>query len=258
YTTLQKAAERLLGSSRAGRLLDATLQLARVQGRLKSRCDLAALDGTGWESRHVSAYFVRRRANNGKTWHDTTYRHFPKAGLVCDCRSHLILSIVPGRGPAPDVPHFRAALDDALARKPIKTLLADAGYDAEHVHVYAREERGVATFIPAKIGRPTAKRPRGYWRGRMASRLHLTRYGQRWQIETVNSMLKRLMGSALRARTRDSQDRELRLAPDGKRAASPNPRLARPRTPAPSARPQRHDPQTLSTFSTEQECPLIS
>ncbi|MBL9089673.1 MAG: hypothetical protein JNL96_00510, partial [Planctomycetaceae bacterium] len=57
-----------------------------------------------------------------------TYRRFPKAGVLCDCRSHLILSIVPSRGPSPDVPHFRRVLDDALSRKPITTLLADAGY----------------------------------------------------------------------------------------------------------------------------------
>lgn len=45
----------------------------------------------------------------------------------------------------------------------------------------------------------------------MAERLHLTRYTQRWQIETVNSMLKRLQGSALRARKAWSQYRELTL-----------------------------------------------
>ena len=75
----------------------------------------------------------------------------------------------------------------------------------------AREECGVNTFIPPLIGRPTAKKPSGFWRRRMASRLHLTRYGQRWQVETVNSMLKRLLGSALRARRYHSQCRELSL-----------------------------------------------
>lgn len=211
FTAFQKAADRLLLTAAVRRLLDGTLKLARVQGRLGARSELAALDGTGFEAHHVSHYFVRRRANNGKTRHDTTYRRFPKASVMCDCRSHLILSIVPGRGPAPDVPYFRETLDDALSRKPIVTLLADAGYDGEHVHEYAREECGVNTFIPAKIGRPTDKKPSGFWRRRMASRLHLTRYGQRWQVETVNSMLKRLMGSALRARTYFSQCRELCL-----------------------------------------------
>lgn len=211
FTAFQKAADRLLLTASIRRLLDGTLKLARVQGRLGARSELAALDGTGFEAHHVSHYFVRRRANNGKTRHDTTYRRFPKAGVLCDCRSHLILSVTPGRGPAPDIPHFRTALDDALSRVSVTTLLADAGYDGEHVHVYAREERGVNTFIPAKIGRPTDKKPSGFWRRRMASRIHLTRYGQRWQVETVNSMLKRLMGSSLRARSYFSQCRELCL-----------------------------------------------
>ena len=35
-------------------------------------------------------------------------------------------------------------------------------------------------------------------------------YGQRWQIETVFSMLKRNLGSALRARLYNSQTREIR------------------------------------------------
>lgn len=211
HSAFQKAAKRLLTCETVAQLLCGTLELARFQGRLGPRSELAALDGTGWESRHASRYYVHRRAKDGKTRQATTYRRFPKAGVLCDCQSHLILSIVPSRGPSPDVPHFRAVLDDALSRKPIATLLADAGYDGEHVHEYAREECGVNTFIPAKIGRPTAKKPSGYWRRRMASRLHLTRYGQRWQVETVNSMLKRLMGSALRARKYQSQCRELCL-----------------------------------------------
>jgi hypothetical protein len=211
FTTFQKAADRLLLAADVRKLLEATLDVARYQGRLKKRTELAALDGTGFEAHHVSHYFVKRRASCSKYWQKTTYATFPKAGVLCDAESHLILAVAPHRGPGPDIKHFRRALDDALSRQPITTLVADAGYDAEHVHEYAREECGVNTFIPPLIGRPTAKKPSGFWRRRMASRLHLTRYGQRWQVETVNSMLKRLMGSALRARSYHSQCRELSL-----------------------------------------------
>ena len=37
------------------------------------------------------------------------------------------------------------------------------------------------------------------------------KYGQRWQVETVNSMVKRRLGSALRARKYQSQCRETML-----------------------------------------------
>ena len=98
------------------------------------------LDGTGFEAHHVSRYFVRRRANNGKTRHDTTCRRFPKAGVLCDCRSHLILSI------APDVPHFRAALDDES--------VAQSDQDAHRVaRAVADDGRGSAQLL--------SHRPRG-------------------------------------------------------------------------------------------------
>ena len=93
----------------------------------------------------------------------------------------------------------------------IAAVAADAGYDAEHTHRFAREMRGVRSLIPAKIGRQTTKPASGYWRRQMQRRLHLTRYSQRWQVETVNSMFKRLLGSALRARSYWSQCREILL-----------------------------------------------
>jgi hypothetical protein len=211
FTTLQKVADRLLAFRPARRLLDRTIQLAKWQGNLPRKVPLAALDGTGLETRHASSYYVKRRANTGKYWQRTTYQRFPKAGILCDCRSHLILAVVPGRGPGPDIAHFRPALDQALSRVRIAAVAADAGYDAEHTHQFARHERGVRSLIPAKIGRQTTKPASGYWRRQMQQRLHLTRYSQRWQIETVNSMLKRLLGSALRARSYWSQCREILL-----------------------------------------------
>src|SRR5688500_15299372 len=210
FTTLQKAAERLLVSPAASRLLDMTVRLGKFVGKLDPKVPLAAMDGTGLESRHASAYYVRRQAKGGKSEQKLTYQRFPKAGLVSDCRSHLILSVVPGRGPGPDITHFRKAFDQARRRLRFKTLAADAGYDAEHTHVYGRS-RGVRMLIPPLIGRPTSKPPAGYWRRTMLRVLPRSRYGQRWQSETVNSMLKRHLGSALRARSYWSQCREITL-----------------------------------------------
>jgi hypothetical protein len=205
FTTFQKAADRLLRAPHAKVLLDATVNQAQRRRRLAATIDLAAVDGSGFEARQASHYYVRRRAKGGKTWQETTYTRFPKAVLVSDCASHFIVSIVTGRGPSPDIPYFRAALRQATQRLPIRTLAADAGFDAEHAHEYARQTCGVKTLIPARIGRPTAKKPSGRWRRWMAGHLHVTRYSQRWQCETVNSMLKRLLGSALRARSYWSQ-----------------------------------------------------
>ena len=71
--------------------------------------------------------------------------------------------------------------------------------------------RGIRTLIPAERGRPSDKPPAGRWRRRMRQRFDKKKYGQRWQVETANSMIKRLLGSALRARGYWSQCREIIL-----------------------------------------------
>lgn len=65
-----------------------------------------------------------------------------------------MLSVVAGRGPGPDDPYFRPALKQAAARVRIDALLADAGYDSEAAHVYAREECDARTLIPRCAGGP--------------------------------------------------------------------------------------------------------
>ena len=188
YTTLQKASRKLLSKDTNRRLIAAILSLARKKHLIGKRVILAALDGTGFESHHVNTYFVQRRDREVKEkYQTTTYSRFPKAGIACDTKSHLILAGVPGRGPAPDQWHYKEALKEMDAQASIKVLLADAGYDGEQNHVLARETYDMTSIIPPKIGRPTLKLPRGKYRRLMALHFNKTLYGQRWQVETVNS-----------------------------------------------------------------------
>ena len=149
------------------------------------------------ESRHVSRYFTKRQAD-GNPDGDRTYAHFPKVVFVVDCDSHMILAAVPGRGPATDLVQFGRAFSQAVRRARIAMLLADADFDAEWVH-WAVRSHGMRTIIPPTRGRPSDKPPAGRWRRVMKQRFaRLKRkYGQRWQVETVNSMIKRRLGSAL-------------------------------------------------------------
>jgi hypothetical protein len=212
FSTFQKAAARLLVFRRAQLLLDETVRAATQSRVMRKHVALAAIDGTGFETRHISAYFVKRRSRACKTgYQTTTYTRYPAANLLCDCDSHLVLSVATGRGPGPDDPYFRRVVKQAAQRVKIAVLAADAGYDSEAAHVYAREECHARTLIPATRGRPTTKPLQGYWRQQMRTRFNHEKYGQRWQVETVNSMIKRSMGSALRARTYWSQSREITL-----------------------------------------------
>ena len=214
YTTLQKTAARMLCRNKANRLLDATLAGADEQSPSRTVTRLAAIDGSGFESHHISRYFVRRRDRDFKSrgiWQTTTYRRYPKIGLVCDCETHLILAAVPGRGAGADIVHLDQVMVDAICRRRIHTLLADAGYDAEWAHEFLRHDLGIRSIIPAGIGRPTARLPSGYYRRLMKQRFPKKTYGQRWQVETVFSMMKRRQGATLNARSYWSQCRALML-----------------------------------------------
>jgi len=120
------------------------------------------------------------------------------------------LAAAPGRGPASDLVLFRAALKEAKGRARIGTLLADADFDGEWIHEYVRSY-AIRTLIPPERGRPSDKPPAGSWRRRMKRRFDREKYGQRWQTETVNSVIKRRLGSAFGSRGYWSQCREIIL-----------------------------------------------
>jgi hypothetical protein len=208
FTTLHKASKRLLRLSVVQRLLDSTLQIVRPDRHVK----LAAMDSTGLEAHHISHYFVsRRRSKQLATRENTYYKRWPKLAILCDCPNHAILSVITARGPGVDVDQFCRTLEPATRKVRIDVLLADAGYDSEANHRYARDTHQIESIIPPTHGRPTRKVPSTPYRRRMRLHFRRTLYRQRWQAETVISMLKRNYGSALRARSYWSQCREMLL-----------------------------------------------
>jgi len=210
FTTLQKASRRLLKRPVAKKLFRATVR--RFLKRRK-RVDRAALDSTGLDCGHASRYYIRRRNGTAKRWQTVAYSRYAKLETAFDCRTHLMIGILVGRGPRVDTDRFVPLLDATLGNVRIGSALADAGYDSEANHVYARQTRGVRSFIPAQIGRPSSKPPRGRYRRRMRQRLnkHYGRYGQRWQAESGFSMFKRRIGAAVSARSYWAQCEELLL-----------------------------------------------
>lgn len=214
YTTFQKAAQRLAKKKILDKLIKEILTIAVKAKIMKKNVMLSAIDGTGFESHHISRYFVKRKAKGkskeANAYQMTTYTKYPKLGIISDCDTHLVLSGVPSRGPYPDVVHYEKAITEAQKNTRLKVLTADAGYDSERSHTFARSHN-IRTIIPPKIGRRTNKLPSGKWRKIMATRFNKKLYGQRWQVETVNSMIKRNLGSFLRARSFWSQCRELML-----------------------------------------------
>lgn len=158
FTTLQKACKKLLRLPVVEQLLLKTL---RFESPRRRRVKLAAIDSTGFESHYCSRYFVKRRSRVPNLWQTTTYKRFPKLGVVCDVSNHLILAIHLTRGPTPDVAQYKEPMNKAWRVAKIDTVVGDAGYDSESNHQYCRDVLNIRTLIPPLHGRPTLKPARG-------------------------------------------------------------------------------------------------
>jgi hypothetical protein len=209
HNTLCRAFHALNLQRRWGKLLD---RLAQWLGIARQLGMIVALDSSLYEPRYRSRHYEGRcrhyasQKHSANTRRSRTARQCPKLSIGVCTRSHLILSTLVRTGMGSDNPDFAPLLLDACKRNPrVRTVLADAGYDSELNHRIAREDLRVRSLIKTGIGKPSNRPPRGYYRCIMSKKLRGSQrgksYGQRAQAETVNSMLKRNMGDALRARS---------------------------------------------------------
>lgn len=235
HNTLCQAFKSLVKPGLINRMLDQTTLWAKERKRIRTRSKPLALDSSLFESHHVSRHFEKRRKqtaqrDSGKGTkkqaqkqaqkqadrrRSRTAKALPKLSLAVATCCHLILAARATTGSGGDQPFFEPLLLDAWRRADVKVVVADAGYDSEANHDIARRDMGVRSIIPPESGRPTDKPPTGRHRRNLHHRFKrkadAKHYGQRWQAETVNSMLKRNLGSALRARTAPRRRNELLL-----------------------------------------------
>jgi hypothetical protein len=236
HNTLWRAFVVLVDTRRTNRMLDLFADLfnsARLLRKLSSIKPLT-IDSTCYERRHRSRHYDRvcRRIMlpdgakyGGKTRPRTeeelnlarskVAREMPKLALAVASNCHLILSARVHTGAGSDIPDFGPLLYRAWKRADVKAVAADPGYDSEDNHRQARLDMNVRSVIPPKIGRPSAKPPAGRFRRlmkqRFARKADRRLYGQRAQSETVNSMMKRNMGDALRSVRPERREKELLL-----------------------------------------------
>lgn len=186
YSTLKYFADR------AGTLEIVDAMLAEVAGAFIGDDEVVAMDSTGLETTSASAYFQTRRGG--------TRKKYVKLSLCVLCGSMMPVGVVVGWGPCNDKSDAAVLLDKASAVVQPRMLLADAGYDAEWVHEYCREEWLVRSFIPPAVHRKDGK-INGKYRSQMTpTRLKRNGYSRRWIIESFMSGLKRTTGCMLQAR----------------------------------------------------------
>jgi hypothetical protein len=220
HNTLCRAFHALNFNRRASRLIDRLTEWFALAKQLGS---IVAIDSTLYDTHHRSRHYEQRCRHyatrlkrTANTRRSRSARRSPKLAIGVCTRSHLIVSGRPKIGMGSDARDFEPLLLQAWRRHPrLRVVLADAGYDSESNHRIARLDMGVRSLIKAGGGRPGKKPPSGYYRRLMKRQLKGSqrgkKYGQRAQAETVNSMLKRNLGDALRARTPKARKAEQML-----------------------------------------------
>jgi hypothetical protein len=174
----------------------------------------AAVDSTGLESRHTSRYFFNRSGKKRSS------RLWTKLTVAVDTASHFLAGARVSTGPSNDSPQFTPVMAQASLAVAWGRALADAAFDSEAHHAYARDELGIrSSVIPLNRRGRGRKWPKAAYRRQMVKRFrkkpegsrHKRVYGHRWQAESAFSRHKRRLGSALGARSDAARERECQL-----------------------------------------------
>lgn len=157
--------------------------------------DAIALDSTSFSQSQASSYFRTRRGEPLCDWYRGAY--------AVGTTSQLILAAEADGG---------RTLNDVRFLNPLKrqsryaahthtVFLADAGFDAHDVDEH--------DLIPPIRRGHHLRAPERRARADLVSQARLDGlFGQRWKVETVNSVIKRLFGEAVRSRPRHFKLRE--------------------------------------------------
>ena len=233
HNTLWRAFALVAQARRVNRMLDLMAAAFADAGLLRALTAVRPLtiDSTCFEERHRSRHYDRvcrklKLRDGGKyaekadpaavnASRSRKARRMPKLSLAVASGCHLALAARAGTGAGSDSPDFRPLLYRAWRRANVRVTVADPGFDGEHNHRAARLDLGVRSVIPPNIGRPSANPPAGRFRRlmkqRFARKADRGTYGQRAQSETVNSMIKRNFGDALRSVLPKRREQEMLL-----------------------------------------------
>jgi len=200
--------------------------LARLWSKHRDFGKLVGADTTYMDTHHHSRHYEHRcRRSMPKALRNSPLikarqaarvRAIPKLAVGVEVKTHWILAVVTRVGMRGDQPEFPPLLKQMCGRvRKVLVILADAGFDAHGNHVLAREQYNVRSLIQVVRKGPTALTKASRFRtlmkhqlkGPQAGRL----YGQRAQVETVNSMIKLNLGDSLRARSSDARKMEMAL-----------------------------------------------
>lgn len=214
FTALQKFAERIKST-----MLDFILAMAIARTGIHKI--IGGVDGTGNKPNRASAYYVYRLAyfskknkkkKRGRPKTKRKVRRFIKTFPFVELRTQIPIAILFSRRQGGEAPYFKPVAKKAMkCGKPFKEIPLDMGYDAEHVHEFIREEMNALSIIPARNEDVPIWKTKGRYRKEMKRGYSKKKYHQRSKNETVNFVVKQLMGEEVYALNWRMQNKELLL-----------------------------------------------
>ncbi|MGD2026830.1 MAG: transposase [Anaerolineales bacterium] len=188
YSTLQRTYKKL-------RMNDFNQMREKLLDALEIEEEAVASDSTGFSPGQASLYYQTRQGKWYRRWFKGVYA----VGIV----TKFILAWRRGFGPGSDVSYLSGLRRDV--RRYVKqrewVMLADSGFDGKTVKT--------GDLIPPVRRSGNLLDPARKARAELVDQARLDGlFGQRWQSETVMSLIKRKFGNTIRSRKRSLQNRE--------------------------------------------------
>ena len=188
HSTLQRTYKKL-------RMKDLNQMKDKLLDEIEIEEEVVASDSTGFSPGQASLYYQTRCGKLYRRWFKGVYA----VGIL----TRYILAWRRGFGPGSDVPYLNGLRRDV--RPYVKSqnwvMLADSGFDGQAVKegdLIPPVRRGGQLVDPARKAR-----------AELVDQARLDGlFGQRWQSETVMSVIKRKFGDTIRSRKRSLQNRE--------------------------------------------------
>lgn len=205
FTTLQKAAKRLrvrfLEKIVSGFILLTMTVYVRT-----------GIDSTGLQPTRASAHYTTVLKKNKKT--RRKIKRYIKLTTYVDLDKQMIISQKIRRSPANDNRDFKPVVmkgKDVLgkAKKKIRSVDADKGYDSEENHRIVVEDLNAEDRIKIKNKDKPIWKTRGHYRKKAKRRINKLRRNYRSKNETTFSVLKRVNGSTVRSIKVSMQNKEV-------------------------------------------------
>jgi len=200
YTTIQKFMQKV-----NKKVFEKMVRACRKLLKLK---DVeASIDGTGFSNTNPSHYYVKRSKEQDK---EIKVKNYTKTVFLADNKTKLILNIKTHSDHSSETLDFIPLVKDL--KKVLSCVLGDKGYDSMTNRKYCLDNK-IEVHIPfrqfAKSRQQESGRPSK--RKTLQKAFDKNKYNYRNLIESVNSAIKRTLGSYVCSRRPDNQQKQVTI-----------------------------------------------